>query len=64
MKIKGTIKGLKIKKNIKKRIIEKIYLGISLELLQAVLGSVQFQIVPCSSLYFSSSIGPFQCSQC
>ena len=26
--------------------------------------SVQFQIVPCSSLYFSRSIGPFQCSQC
>ena len=26
------------------------------------MGSVQFQIVPCSSLYFSSrSIGPFQC---
>ena len=24
-------------------------------------GSVQFQIVPCSSLYFSRSIGPFQC---
>ena len=28
-------------------------------------GSVQFQLVPYSSLYFfSSSIGPFQCSQC
>ena len=27
-------------------------------------GSVQFQIVPCSSLYFSRSIGPFQCSRC
>ena len=27
-------------------------------------GSVQFQIVPCSSLYFSRSIGPFQCSWC
>ena len=40
-------------------IIVKIYLGISLELLRAV-GSVQFQIVPCSSLYFSRSIGPFQ----
>ena len=25
------------------------------------MGSVQFQIVPCSSLYFSRSIGPFQC---
>ena len=28
------------------------------------MGSVQFQIVPCSSLYFSSSVGPFQCSRC
>ena len=27
-------------------------------------GSVQFQIVPFSSLYFSVSIGPFQCSWC
>ena len=28
-------------------------------------GSVQFQIVPCCSLYFfSRSIGPLQCSQC
>ena len=27
-------------------------------------GSVQFQIVPWSSLYFSRSIGPFQCSRC
>ena len=25
------------------------------------MGSVQFQIVPCSSLYFSRSIGPCQC---
>ena len=29
------------------------------------MGSVQFQIVPCSSLYFFlRSIGPFQCSLC
>ena len=26
-------------------------------------GSIQFQIVPCSSFYFSRSIGPFQCSR-
>ena len=26
--------------------------------------SVQFQIAPCSSLRFSISIGPFQCSRC
>ena len=42
-------------------IIVKIYLGISLELLRSV-WSLQFQIVPCSSLYFfSRSTGPFQC---
>ena len=29
------------------------------------MGSVQFQTVPCSNLYFfSRSLGPFQCSQC
>ena len=44
-------------------VIVKIYLGISLELLKAVWGSVQFHIVPCSSLYFSRFIGPFQSSQ-
>ena len=27
-------------------------------------GSVQFQIAPCSSLHFSISTGPFQCSRC
>ena len=27
-------------------------------------GSVLFHIVPCSSLYFSRSVGLFQCSQC
>ena len=41
----------------------RICLGISLEVLRAM-GSVQFQIGPCSSLYFSRSICPFQCSQC
>ena len=35
--------------------VVKIYLGIS-----PGVGSVQFQTVPCSSLYFSRSIGPFQ----
>ena len=40
----------------------KIYLGISLELfVEGKVGSVLFQIVPCSSLYFSRSIFPFQC---
>ena len=38
MKIKGVIKNLKIKK-----IIVKIYLGISLELLRAVWGQCSFR---------------------
>ena len=28
------------------------------------MGSVQFPMIPCFSLYFSSSVGPFQCSRC
>jgi len=47
MKIKGLIKKLK---KIFLMIIIKIYIGISLELLWAVWGSVQFQIAPCSTL--------------
>ena len=39
--------------------IVKIYLRLSLELLWTVWGSVHFQIVPWSGLYFSRSIGPF-----
>ena len=63
MKIKGVIKNLKIIKNLKND-TTKIYLGISLEF-GGQCGSIQFQIVPFSSLYlFSRSIGPFQCSQC
>ena len=30
----------------------------------ASVGSVQFHMAPCSSLHFSISTGPFQCSQC
>ena len=40
MKIKGGIKNLKIKKI--KKIIVKMYLGISLELLRAVWGQFSF----------------------
>ena len=40
----------------------KIYLGISLELFaEDSVGSVPFQIAPCSTLLFSRSIIPFQC---
>ena len=63
MKIKGVIKNLKIIKNLKND-NSKIYLGISGAIAGSD-GSVQFQIIPCSSLYFfSRSIDPFQCSQC
>ena len=66
MKIKEVTKDLKIKKlKTKKNDNSK---NISRNFSGAVEGSVwsvQFQIVPCSCLYFfSRSIGPFQCSQC
>ena len=41
--------------------IVKIYLEF---LWRCCVVSVQFQIVPYSSLHFSRSIGPFQCSRC
>ena len=60
MKIKGVIKNLKIKK-----LKNDNSINISRNFSGAVEGSVrsvQFQIVPCSSLYFFlRSIGPFQC---
>ena len=59
MKIKGVIKNLKIKiEKLKNDNIAKNLSGA----VEGSVGSVQFQIVPCSSLYFfSRSIGPFQC---
>ena len=60
MKIKGVIKILKIKqiKNINNKNISK---NFSRAVVGSV-GSVQFPIVSCSSLYlFSRSIGPLQC---
>ena len=60
MKIKGVIKSLKIKK-IKYNNSKSISRNFSGDIVGSV-GSVQFQIVLCSSLYFfSRSIGPFQC---
>ena len=44
-------------------LIVKIYLRLSLELLQTVWG-VHFQIVPWSSLKFLRSIAPFLSSWC
>ena len=60
MKIKGVIKHLKIKKikNDNSKNISRNFSGA----VEGSVGSVQFQIVPCSSLsFFSRSIGPFQC---
>ena len=66
MEIKGIIEDLKIKKqlkNLKNDNSKNISRNFSGAVAGSV-GSVQFQIVPCSSLYFSRSIGPFQCSRC
>ena len=64
MKIKGVIEDLKLNffnlKNDNSKNISRNFSG-------AVVGSVrsvQVQIVPCSSLYFSRPIGLFQSSQC
>ena len=64
MKIKVVIEDLKIKKNLKKndcknsKNISKCFSGVVV----GIVGSVHFQIVPLSGLYFSRSIGPFLCS--
>ena len=64
MKIKGVIKNLIFFKKLKSDNIKNIARTFSGAVLGSV-GSVQFQIVPCSTLYFfSMSIGPLQCSQC
>ena len=63
MKIKGVIEDLKKRKKLKNDNSNTISRNFS----GAVVGSersVQFQIVPYSSLYFSISIGHFQCSWC
>ena len=60
MKINRVIKNLKIKKlkNDNSKNISRNFSGA----VEGSVGSVQFQIVLCSSLYFfSRSIGPFQC---
>ena len=48
-------------------LIKKIVKNISRNFSGAVagsVGSVLFQLAPCSCLYFSISTGPFQCSRC
>ena len=67
MKIKGTIEDLKFflikkkeRKNDRKNIknVSRTFSGVVV----GIVGSVHFQLVPWSSLYFSRSIGPFLCS--
>ena len=61
MKIKGVIEDLKFKnifKNLKNDNSKNISRTFSGAVVDSV-GSVHFQIVPCSGLYFSRSIGPF-----
>ena len=65
MKIKGVTEDLKIKKKIKNasknsKTISRTFSGIVV----GSVGSVHFRIVSWSSLYFSSSIGPFLYSRC
>ena len=66
MKIKGVIGDLKfLKKRKKERMIIKIVKYISRTFSGVVVGSVgsvHFQIVPWSGLYFSRFIDPFLCS--
>ena len=66
MEIKGIIEDLKIKKqlkNLKNDNSKNISRNFSGAVAGSV-GSVLFHMVPCSSLYFSRSVGLFQCSQC
>ena len=66
MKIKGVIEDLNILKNLKKKNDHKNSKNISRTfsgVVVGIVGSVHFQIVPWSGLYFSRSIGPFLCSQ-
>ena len=61
MKIKGVIEDLKFKKkNDRKnsKNISKTFSGVVV----GIVGSVHFQLVHWSDLYFSRSIGPFICS--
>ena len=61
MKIKGVIEDLKIKKikndHKNSKNISRTFSGGVV----GIVGSVHFQIVSWSSLYFSKSIGPFLC---
>ena len=64
MKINGVIGDLKMNffnlKNNNSKTISRTFSGS----LGVLVGSVNFQIVPWSSLHFSRSIGPFLCSWC
>ena len=56
MKIQGVIKSFKIKNFLddNSKDTSRNFSGV----VEGSVGPVQFQIVPCSSLYFSRSIGP------
>ena len=65
MKIKGVTEDLKTLKKLKKerKNDHKNSKNISRTFSGVIVGSVHFQLVPCSGLYFSRSIGPFLCSR-
>ena len=61
----GAIEDLKIiiflnLKNVNSKNVSRTFSGVVV----GSVGSVQFQIVSCFSLFFSRSIGPFQCNWC
>ena len=62
MKIKGVIEDLNflILKNDNSKNISRTFSGVAVD----SVGSVHFQIVPWSGLYFSRSMGAFLCSRC
>ena len=60
MKIKGVIEDLKKKNDHKNsKNMSRTFSGV----VMSSVGSVHFRIVSWSGLYFSTSIGPFPCSQ-
>ena len=64
MKIKGVIEDLKNKKNLISKNDNSKNIAKNFSAVSGIVGSVQFLIVPCSSLYFSRSIGPFPHNRC
>ena len=63
MEINGVIMDSKFFKKLKNCNSKNISRNLS-GAVASIVGSVQFQIVPYPTLYFSRSVGPFQFSRC